>query len=398
MRPLTTAQAAALHHVRVAARAHHANAVARIAAATGMAATIPSAMPSPMPSVMEATTASAAAVHTDSRITSATVGTATHLEHHVEELTSLIRDHARVTLNFHPDRLLADGRTVAESLCADGRYRSQYETGLSNGSRTAYPGGDRDGWEERLFGGAYHAPGVTAGDRPRYGGLNLMKHPDGACPRYGSCHVRLRSAVHSRATYCFGDSHVGPDDIGTIDAFAPVLAGLCETARDTGRILGVTGADPVAVLHELPGPDRPVRNGRALDEYIEVQVHGPVDLHLDAEALVLDPSFRGTRTGALLLEAAARHGIAVEWHEGFRLRAEDLDDEFRGPVMRPLALRVCAEFAGPDGRLDAQVLGRAAASVVTTPPKWAEWGTRDEVLQYVKQLWHCLVWFGEPDR
>jgi hypothetical protein len=66
--------------------------------------------------------------------------------------------------------------------------------------------------------------------------------------------------------------------------------------------------------------------------------------------------------------------------------------------MRPLALRVCAEFAGPDGLLDAQVLGRAAASVVTTPRKWAQWGAQDEVLQYVKQLWHCLVWFGEPDR
>ncbi|MGW1022985.1 DUF3626 domain-containing protein [Streptomyces sp. NPDC002577] len=315
---------------------------------------------------------------------------------HVEQLASLVREHARVTLNFHPDRLLADGRTVAESLCSDGRYRSQYETGLSNGSRTAYPGGDRDGWEERLFGGAYHAPGVSAGERPRYGGLNVMKHRDGACPRYGSCHVRLRPAVHDRATYCFGDSHVGPDDIGTVDAFAAVLAGLCETARGTGRILGVTGADPVAVLRELPESVGPVRNGRALDEYIEVQVHGPVDLRLDAEALVLDPSFRGSPTGALLLYTAARHGLAVEWHEGFRLRAEELDDEFRGPVMRPLAVRVCAEFAGADGLLDAQVLGRAAASVVTEPQEWAEWGTQDEVLQYVKQLWHCLVWFGEP--
>lgn len=56
-----------------------------------------------------------------------------------------IRAHARITLDFHPDRLLADGRTVAEGLAADGIYRSQYETGISNGSRTAFPGGQRDG-------------------------------------------------------------------------------------------------------------------------------------------------------------------------------------------------------------------------------------------------------------
>jgi hypothetical protein len=34
-----------------------------------------------------------------------------------------IREHARVTLNFHPDRPLVDGRTVAERLLAEGRYR-----------------------------------------------------------------------------------------------------------------------------------------------------------------------------------------------------------------------------------------------------------------------------------
>ncbi|MEV8400832.1 DUF3626 domain-containing protein [Streptomyces niveus] len=39
-------------------------------------------------------------------------------------------------------------------------------------------------------------------------------------------------------------------------------------------------------------------------------------------------------------------------------------------------------------------LGRAAACVVRDPAAWARWGTRDEVLQYVKQLWHVLVRFG----
>lgn len=47
----------------------------------------------------------------------------------VDGLVALIRDHARVTLNFHPDRFVAGGPTVAESLARDGRYRSQCERG-----------------------------------------------------------------------------------------------------------------------------------------------------------------------------------------------------------------------------------------------------------------------------
>ena len=65
-------------------------------------------------------------------------------------------------------------------------------TGISSGGLTADPGGDRDVWERALFGGAYQVPGVWACERPKYGGLNLMNHPNGACPGFGSCHRRLR--------------------------------------------------------------------------------------------------------------------------------------------------------------------------------------------------------------
>src|SRR5690349_10585700 len=47
-----------------------------------------------------------------------------------------------LTINFHPDRLVADGRPVAEALRDEGVYRSQFETRISNGGLTAYPGGD----------------------------------------------------------------------------------------------------------------------------------------------------------------------------------------------------------------------------------------------------------------
>jgi hypothetical protein len=47
-----------------------------------------------------------------------------------------------VTLNFHPDTIISDLTTI-ELLARDGIYRSQFETGTSNGGLTAYPGGDR---------------------------------------------------------------------------------------------------------------------------------------------------------------------------------------------------------------------------------------------------------------
>ena len=60
----------------------------------------------------------------------------------------------RVTLNFHPDRMVA-GATVLERLALEGVYRSQFETGTSNGGLTAHAGGARWRWEQRLFGHAY---------------------------------------------------------------------------------------------------------------------------------------------------------------------------------------------------------------------------------------------------
>ena len=51
------------------------------------------------------------------------------------EAAALVRDHASVVLNFHPYRRMADGRTVADGLLADGVYRGQYETGTGRATR-----------------------------------------------------------------------------------------------------------------------------------------------------------------------------------------------------------------------------------------------------------------------
>ncbi|MGV9213045.1 DUF3626 domain-containing protein [Micromonospora sp. RB23] len=304
-------------------------------------------------------------------------------------------ERARITVNFHPDRLCGDGRAVATALYEDGVYRSQFVTGISNGGLTAYPGGDRDRWERRMFGGAYQQAGVTPADRPIYGGLNLLDHADGACPRFGSCHLRLRPAVLARATYCLGDSHLGPSVRGTADAFEAVLAGLLAQAARTGVCLGRAETDVATLTRTLlDAPRTPASVGRALDDYVEAQVHGTLDLATDVEELVVDPSFAGTATGATLESVARRYGFPLRWHPGFVLPVGEVDPEFRGPAIPVLAARLHREFGQPDVPVDAALIGRGAVSVVTEPQRWADRGPVADTLQHLKQLWHVLVRFG----
>jgi hypothetical protein len=302
--------------------------------------------------------------------------------HPVPELLAGVRRHGRITLNFHPDRPATTGRTVVDGLLAEGRYRSQYETGISNGSRSAHPGGLRDNLERVLFADAYHGAGVAPADHPTYGGLDLAGHPDGASPRFGSCHLVLRPEVLDRATFSHGDSYLEPVDRGTIDAFEPVLAGLLGAAPDHATTLLAPTRDP------------PNGHGRVLDEYIEVQVHGPVRLATDVAALVADPSFRDTPTGTALIAVADRYGLPLSWHAGFTLAVDAVPAEFRGPRVPPFAAHLRGLYGGD--RLDAAVLGRAAIAITAEPERWRDWGTFDEVLQLVKQLWHVLVRYGEP--
>ena len=248
----------------------------------------------------------------------------------------------RVTLNFHPDRAAAGG-LVLDRLAGDGVYRSQFVTGTSNGGLTAYPGGDRWRWESRIFGGAYDA--APAADRPVYGALNFRGKPVGAAPRFGSAHFRLASATLPRTTFCYPDSVLEPSDFGVASALALIELALADHPDD-------------------------------LDDYVEAQVHGPVRLGADVEALVLDPSYRGTAVEA----AAGRLACPVEWHGGFRLAVADLRRHpgYRGPEYVCLGAEIAV-----DGHLDPAIIGAAAR-------------TGRYNAQALKLVWHYVARFGSP--
>ncbi|NOW00509.1 DUF3626 domain-containing protein [Isoptericola chiayiensis] len=245
---------------------------------------------------------------------------------------------SRVVLHFHPDAPAGDG-TVMEALAEHGVYRSQFETGTSNGGLTAYPGGDRWRWESRLFGGVYD-DGPAAG-RPRYGALLLDGDPYGAAPRFGSAYLRLRAHLLARMTFAYPDSAHAPRHVGTADRF-----------------------DLAARLLAEPRPD-------PLDRYVEAHVHGGVVVADHVEAVVLDPSYRGTPVA----HAARRLRCPVEWHPGYLAALTAFDPDYRGAA--PVAL---AERIAGGGEL--------------TPARLGPWRRADVDARTLKQVWHLLARYG----
>ena len=319
--------------------------------------------------------------------------------------------HARVVLHFHPDRFGTKPIPVAEALLKEGVYRNQFETGLSTGGLSAFPGGARDSWERSLFGGAYHTRGVSDSERPKYGALELVRYADGSIPRFGSCYFVLRPSVSVRTSFTFAGSEDprATERLGMIGQMDNVMAALFAEIEAGGMaappwppfraptlgLSNLTVARLLEVLRELARPRKEpadLPTGRVLDTQIEAQVHGPLDLQKDVELLVADPAFAPTSTGEVLRQIAAHYGFPLHWHCGFRLSVREIPDDFRGPAMPRLARRI----AGENGFIDAAVIGAAEASLYHHPDAWGDWGSRAEVLQHLKQLWHVLVHYGAP--
>jgi hypothetical protein len=322
-----------------------------------------------------------------------------------------VHAHARVVIHFHPDRFGTKPTPVADALLEEGVYRNQFETGLSTGGLSAFPGGARDSWERSLFGGAYHGEGASDSHRPKYGALELVRYADGPIPRFGSCYFVLRPSVSARTSFTFAGSEDprATERLGMMGQMENVMAVLFAEIEAGGMaappwppfraptlgLSNLTVARLLEVLRELERPRREpagLPTGRVLDTQIEAQVHGPLDLQEDVELLVADPAFAPTRTGEVLRQIAARYGFPLRWHCGFQLSVGEIPDDFRGPAMPRLARRI----AGENGNIDAAVIGAAEASFYHHPDAWGDWGSRAEVLQHLKQLWHVLVHYGAP--
>ncbi|PFG05140.1 DUF3626 domain-containing protein [Bacillus sp. es.034] len=307
-----------------------------------------------------------------------------------------IKTHAQIGLHFHPDRPTSTMKTVAQSIHENGEYKSQFETFISNGKVSPHSGGDRDRWEESMFGGAYQSDGTLMSERPKYGALNLMLHPDGPSPRFGSCYFLLSPNVSSRSTYTYLDSHQNPLEKGTYQAFDMIMAALLEEIFLRDFALGEKDLTPTKFIHHVLNHLEHGRVGhvanRNLNHYIESQIHGPISLKEDVEVLVADPSFKDTIVGETLEEMCSTYAIDLQWHMGFILHVDDIPADFRGPSMPSLAKRIAYK-----DRIDAHTIGSAVMNLKRDPDSWSDRGTYEDVLQELKLLWHVLVKYGRPN-
>lgn len=315
-----------------------------------------------------------------------------------EALAARILQNCAVTVNFHPDRFSTNGKTVVESLLADGKYHNQFVTGTSNGGLDAYMGGARDQWEKRLFGGAYHAgAGQPPAARPKYGALNVLHDADGACARFGSCFFTLRPHVLRRCTFAFGDSSSNPEVLGTAGHFFGILRAMLREAETCGRLLNRESCPTGEALRLLRSGKRGVLRGlgRNLDHCIEAHVHGPLDLRADVDDLYLDGVFAGTETEAAARRLCARYSVHLRWIPARVLDIRRIDDAWRGPLVRPLAARADRRFGRCSGRIDAAVIGAASRDSVRHFAAWADIGDENELFQNFKYLWHFVAAYGE---
>ncbi|BCS98683.1 hypothetical protein DSLASN_43150 [Desulfoluna limicola] len=247
-----------------------------------------------------------------------------------------------VTINFHPDRYTSDNVPLLYDIARVGELRSQFETGTSNGGLTAYKGGDRWLWEQRVFNGAYDNAPINL--RPKYGALNFRNYENGASPRFGSAFFQLKPHILERATFCYPDSFFEPEDFAVSNTVGSLISKAELTQVDL------------------------------LDDYIEAHIHGIVSIKNHVECLVLDPIYKYS----VIEEQAQKLGVPVNWHAGYELNTKVMTryPDYRGKKFIQLAQEIAI-----NGRINAKLLGRAVTEQ-----------SYDE--QDVKKIWHYLARYG----
>ena len=261
---------------------------------------------------------------------------------------------APIHIHFHADWLHL-GQPVMEQLAASGRYQSQFESGWSNGSYSPLTGGQRWQWEHDWFAGAYDASAPD--ERPVYGAVDiaLLGYASstgyGAAPRFGSAYLVLHPQLAMRSSFCDPDSYWQPTHMG----LWPQM--------DWQQLQCLALPDP-------------------LDHYVEAQVHGGLVLERDVTAIVLDPSLKGSPAAA----SAARCGVPVLWHGGYRLTSAMLAQAaaYRGTEIADALRDMLAQLGSTEPPcLTPATLGHAQAA----HPARYDGPT-------LKKAWHCMARFG----
>lgn len=297
-----------------------------------------------------------------------------------------------VTVNFHPDRFSNNRKTIMENLLEQGQYHGQFLTGTTNGGKSAFIGGDRFLWEQRIFFDAYPPESI---DRPKYGALNIFQYIDGASVRFGSCFFTLKQDVIQRCTFAYGDSSTNPHTLCTSDTFASVLVDIFKDVKSNCRMLNQAIASEQETLAVLLNPCKKMKHiGRNLDYCIETHIHGDISLKDDVDSFYLDESFQNTSFATQAEIICQKYSIVLNWIPKRQVDIHSIGELFRGPKIPILAQRIDRIFGNSKGVVNSFLIGQASRDIELYPQKWASVGNEVQLFQYIKQIWHTVGYFG----
>lgn len=308
-----------------------------------------------------------------------------------ESLVLNFEQESRIALHFHPDRVVYNDKTTLVSILESNRYRSQYETNISNGGLSAHAGGERNIWEKSLFSDSYK--NAAPEEFPKYGALDLRMYSEGPAPRFGSCYFVLKPHILPYTTFTFMDSNTNPVGRAVKGGWDCLLAELLLEVHISDYALGWQNTRCPEFLRYL----RDFKNNDLnsclslkrpnLNHYIEAQVHCDVNVSEDVEAIIYDPSFQGSEVEAVLKNYAKKSGVHLQMHRGFSLDAQEVRDDFRGPFVASLAKESVFSES-----ITAYSIGQAEMQIDQLQDKFPEQNLR----QQLKYLWHSSVKFGSP--
>ena len=304
--------------------------------------------------------------------------------------------HRPITMNFQPDRFSNNGKLIIENLIKQGQYHGQFRTGTTNGGRTAYIGGDRFLWEQRLFFDAYPNDAL---DRPKYGALNIFRYIDGASITFGSCFFVMKHDIVNRCTFAYGDSATNPTALCTSDTFIGIVSEIVKEYLDKGKVLNqVLLSSKDGMLASLLNPCNKLKDlGRNIDYCIETHIHGDIFLESDVESFYLDGSFQNTYIAEQAEILCKKYGINLYWipkrQIDIEVEIEAIGSLLISPIIPLLAKKIDSLF-GKQGFINTELIGRASRDSVLHPEVWSDMGSEPELFQYLKQLWRMVGLFG----
>jgi hypothetical protein len=223
-----------------------------------------------------------------------------------------------------------------------------------------------------------------------------LNFADGAAPRFGSCNLVLKKETANYCTFSFGDSSTNPKYLGTRLHFHHILYDILSETKRLGRFLDFLECDMSDALDMLinGSEERAPKNGRELCRTVETHIHGSISLKDDVDCIYVDGSYKRTMIEKHITQLSSKYNIPIMWIPERRVYVDDIDDKFRGPIMRTIAGRVLYDASAKGDYINAHLIGLGLKSAVTSPEKWSDIGSRPELLQYMKQLWHIAANYG----